>query len=107
MLTRDGLRWLLVAVLVVIYGSFPVLNDLLGIFLGISYPPIIPVLLGMAAILVKLLLIDIARIKSSVDNQRLVQRIAILEAELQQLKLDKQKTDNTESVSKAQQQDKN
>ena len=87
MLSRDGLRWLIVAALVILYGSFPGLNDLLGIFLGISYPPIIPVLVGMAAILVKLLLMDIERIKSQVDIQRLVQRVAILEAELEQSKL--------------------
>ena len=86
MLSRDGLRWLIVAALVILYGSFPRLNDLLGTFLGISYPPIIPVLVGMAAILVKLLLTDIERIKSQVDIQRLVQRVAILEAELEQVK---------------------
>jgi hypothetical protein len=86
MVSKDGIRWLLVAGLVMVYGAFPKLNDMLGGILGISYPPIIPVLLGIGAILLKLLLNDIERVKTRVDIERMVQRMAMLESELEQLK---------------------
>jgi hypothetical protein len=86
MVSKDGIRWLFVAALIAFYGTFPGLNDILGSFLGIGYPPIIPVLLGIGAMLLKLLLNDIERVKTRVDIERLVQRMAILEAELEQVK---------------------
>lgn len=86
MVSRDGVRWILIAALVMVYGAFPGMNDMLGAFLGISYPPIIPVLLGLGAVLIKLLIGDIERVKSRVDIERMVQRMAILEAEIAQLK---------------------
>jgi hypothetical protein len=87
MMSKDGIGWLLVAGGIVLYGSFPGLNDKLGVFLGIGYPPIIPVLLGIGAVLIKLLINDTERVKTRVDVERLVQRIAILEAELEQEKM--------------------
>jgi hypothetical protein len=87
MVSKDGIRWLLVAGLIVVYGFFPKINDFFGHFLGIAYPPIIPVLLGLGAVLVKLLINDTERVKTRVDIERLVQRIAMLEAELEQAKL--------------------
>ena len=86
MVSKDGIRWLMVAGLVMVYGAFPKLNDTLGGLLGISYPPIIPVLLGIGAILLKLLLNDIERVKTRVDIERMVQRMAMLESELEQIK---------------------
>lgn len=81
-----GFRWLIIAALIMVYGAFPDLNDMLGEFVGISYPPIIPVLLGLGAILIKLLIGDIERVKTRVDIERMVQRMAMLEAELAQVK---------------------
>lgn len=94
MVSKDGIRWLLVAAVIMIYGAFPKLNDVLGGLLGISYPPIIPVLLGIGAILIKLLLSDIERVKTRVDIERMVQRMAMLEAELEQLKPKNAKLDS-------------
>jgi hypothetical protein len=86
MVSKDGIRWLFIAALVLVYGAFPGINDVLGAFLGIGYPPIIPVLIGIGAMLLKLLLNDIERVKTRVDIERLVQRVAMLEAELETLK---------------------
>lgn len=86
MVSKDGIRWLFIAALILIYGAFPGINDMLGAFLGIGYPPIIPVLIGIGAMLLKLLLNDIERVKTRVDIERLVQRVAMLEAELEALK---------------------
>ncbi len=86
MVSKDGIRWLFIAIIVLVYGAFPGVNDRLGDFLGIGYPPIIPVLIGIGAMLLKLLLNDIERVKTRVDIERLVQRMAMLEAELDTLK---------------------
>ena len=86
MVSRDGVRWLLIAAVIMVYGAFPGLNDMLGAVVGISYPPIIPVLLGLGAILIKLLIGDIERVKTRVDIERMVQRMAMLEAELERVK---------------------
>ncbi|NQZ08443.1 MAG: DUF2304 domain-containing protein [Algicola sp.] len=94
MVSKDGIRWLLLAGFIMVYGAFPKLNDLLGEVLGISYPPIIPVLLGLGAILIKLLINDTERVKTRVDIERMIQRMAMLEAELEQMKarVDKDQT---------------
>jgi hypothetical protein len=86
MVSKDGIRWLMLAGFIMVYGAFPKLNDLLGEVLGIIYPPIIPVLLGLGAILIKLLINDTERVKTRVDIERMIQRMAMLEAELEQMK---------------------
>ncbi|AWL11235.1 hypothetical protein HMF8227_00739 [Saliniradius amylolyticus] len=81
LITRDGLKWILISIAILLYGFFPQLNDIIGSGLGISYPPIIPVLLGMGVILIKLLIADIERARMQVTINRLVQRLAMLEAD--------------------------
>lgn len=83
LITRDGLKWTIIAVLIAVYGAFPGLNDKIGMLIGIAYPPIIPVLLGMGIILIKLLIADIERARMQVTINRLVQRLAMLEADIQ------------------------
>lgn len=83
LVSKDGARWLLLAVLIVLYSFFPKVNDAIGLALGISYPPIIPVLLGFGVVLIKMLLSDIERARMRVDIERLVQRMALLERELE------------------------
>lgn len=41
---RQALRWVLVGAIVLILGTFPVIIDWIGHAVGISYPPIIPVI---------------------------------------------------------------
>jgi hypothetical protein len=94
MVSKDGIRWLLLAGFIMVYGAFPKINDLLGEVLGISYPPIIPVLLGLGAILFKLLINDTQRVKTQVDIERMIQRMAMLEAELVQMKAKVDKDEN-------------
>ncbi len=88
LVSRDGIRWLLLAILIVTYGLFPGVNDWLGNVLGIGYPPIIPVLIALGVVLIKLLAADIQRAQMKVDIDRLVQKIAILEHQLEQNRTD-------------------
>jgi hypothetical protein len=79
-----ALWWLVVAGITLILGVFPQLIDALGHFIGIYYPPILPILVGMAFILIRMLQMDVDRSRQERALRRLTQRIAILDQELSQ-----------------------
>jgi len=81
----QALRWVFVASVVLVLGTFPVLIDWIGNAVGISYPPIIPVIVGLGAALIKILLMDIQQNKSQITQDRIVQKLAMLEAEIDKL----------------------
>jgi hypothetical protein len=74
--------WLAVAGITLILGVFPQLIDELGHFIGIYYPPILPIIVGMAFILIRMLQMDVDRSRQERNLRRLTQRIAILDQEL-------------------------
>ena len=86
LITRDGLKWIVISLGILIYSFFPQLNDVIGLKLCIAYPPIIPLLIGFALVLIKLLIADIERAKMQVTLNRLVQRLAMLETDISQNK---------------------
>jgi hypothetical protein len=83
---RYSVWWLLLAAPILVLGVFPGLNDILGARLGISYPPILPVIVAILLLLLRSLTTDIELSKKSIRINRLVQRMAILEQELLELK---------------------
>jgi len=83
---RQAFRWFIIAILVAVMGFFPSVIDKLGIILGIAYPPIIPILVGLGAAMIKILLMDIERNRMTVTQDRIIQKLAMLEAELDQFK---------------------
>jgi hypothetical protein len=86
---RDGIKWMLIALSIILLGIAPGWIDRIGAALNIGYPPIIPVLLGLGVILIKLLIADIERARMQVTINRLVQRLAMLEADLDEKPGDK------------------
>ncbi len=72
--------WLGVAASIMFFGSFPKLIDRIGYLLGVSYPPVLLIVLGVCIIMVKILTMDIERTRQEKNLRRLVQRLAILEA---------------------------
>ena len=80
--TRYALWWLPTALAVAILGVFPRLSDFIAAKLGIGYPPILPVIVGLGLILIKLLTMDLERSKNERKLHRLAQRVAILESKM-------------------------
>lgn len=79
-----ALWWLAVAGAILLLGVFPPVIDWLGHVTGISYPPVLPIIVGIGMILVRMLKMDIDRSRSERQLRRLTQKLAILEQELAQ-----------------------
>jgi hypothetical protein len=73
--------WIGAAATVALLGFFPRLFDVLAIKLGISYPPILAIVLGFSMLVVKILTMDLERSRQERLIRRLAQRLAILEAQ--------------------------
>ncbi|BCX80927.1 hypothetical protein MIT9_P0505 [Methylomarinovum caldicuralii] len=80
--TRHAFWWMAVAVTVFVLGFFPNLVDWLGLRLGVAYPPVLALVAAIGVLLVKLLLMDIENSRQERALRRLIQRMALLEAEL-------------------------
>ncbi len=84
---RDHLRirysvwWLFIAAVALLLGLFPGLVDRLGGLLGVAYPPTLLLVLGIAALLIKMLYMDIEHSRLERNLRRLTQRIAMYETE--------------------------
>ena len=82
---HHGLGWILVALSFALLGLFPGIIDRLAHNIGIGYPPILALTLGISLLVIKILSMDIERSKIEMRNQRLIQRVAMLEADLKKL----------------------
>jgi hypothetical protein len=78
--------WIVVALTSVVIGFFPQMVDRVGILMGVQYPPMLMVLVAIAVILFKLLGVDIDVTRREQRLRRLLQKVAILELELNALK---------------------
>ena len=78
---RQGLFWIVVAVLSLALGAWPTAIDYIGETLGVAYPPTLLFLVAIIVLMLKGLLGDIALTRLRRDMRRLNQRIALLESE--------------------------
>jgi hypothetical protein len=77
-----ALWWLAIAGVILLLGVFPPVIDWLGRVSGISYPPVLPIIVGIGMILIRMLRMDIDRSRQERQLRRLAQKLAILEQEL-------------------------
>ena len=77
-----ALWWLAVAAAMLLLGVFPPVIDWLGRVTGISYPPVLPIIIGIGMILIRMLKMDIDRSHQERQVRRLTQKLAILEQEI-------------------------
>jgi len=73
--------WIGAALTIGLLGFFPRLFDYLAVYVGVSYPPILGVVLGFSMLLVKILTMDLERSRQERLIRRLAQRLAMLEAQ--------------------------
>lgn len=78
---RQGVFWIVIALLSLALAVWPYLIDTFGGALGIAYPPTLLFLVAIVVLVVKALLADIALTKIRRDLRRLNQRIALLETD--------------------------
>ena len=64
-------------------GFAPSLFDTIAVGIGVSYAPILGIALAIAALVIKALLTDIEISKLKNREQRLIQKVALLESEIQ------------------------
>lgn len=83
-----ALWWLLVAAAALVMGLFPQLVDWLGRLTHVYYPPALPIIIGLALVMIRLLKLDIDRSHQERRLRRLVQKVALLESELVDLRGD-------------------
>lgn len=77
-----ALWWFGVAAATFVLGVFPGLVGWLGHVTGIAYAPVLPIIVGLSLVLIRLLKLDIDRSKQERRIRRLIQKLAILEQEM-------------------------
>ena len=90
LLVRHGMGWIVVASGLIVLGLFPGLIDRAAQWVGVAYPPTLAMILGFAALILKALIADIEASRSEVRVTRLVQRLAMLEADIRTLEQEAQ-----------------
>jgi len=83
---RYGLWWSGAAVAFACLGLFPAIFDSVAKYFGVAYPPVLALTLAVAILIIKILVMDIERSRNAIRMQRLIQRIALLEADLHELR---------------------
>lgn len=76
---RHTLWWFLLSLASVIAGIFPQVVDTVAHWFGVNYPPTFFFTIAFAALLIKMLRMDIELSKQETEIKRLTQRLAILE----------------------------
>ncbi|MEO5561213.1 MAG: DUF2304 domain-containing protein [Dokdonella sp.] len=77
--------WFAVATATFVLGVFPQVVVWLGRETGIGYAPVLPIIIGLSLVLIRLLKLDIDRSKQERNMRRLIQKLAILEQELERI----------------------
>lgn len=78
--------WLAMAAAALVIGLVPGSVDWLGRLFGVAYPPMLVAALGLGALLLKLLVLDIDVTRRERRVRRLLQKVAILEAEMRDMR---------------------
>jgi hypothetical protein len=82
---RYGLWWMGAAIAFALLGIFPWVFDELANYLGVSYAPVLALMLAIILLVLKILVMDLERSRNQVKMNRLVQRIGLLEGDIREL----------------------
>ncbi len=84
--TRHALWWIGMATAVIGLGLFPQMTDWVASRLEIGYPPILAVIFAFAVVFLKLLQLDLELARHQRMERRLIQKIALMQREIDQLR---------------------
>ena len=82
---RYGLLWVAAAVVFALLGLFPAFFDNFAKYIGVAYPPVLALTIGVVVLVLKILVMDLERSRNAIRMQRLVQRIGLLESDLREM----------------------
>ena len=82
---RYGLLWVAAAVGFASLGLFPAFFDNFAKYVGVAYPPVLALTIGVVILVLKILVMDIERSRNAIRMHRLVQRIGLLESDLREM----------------------
>jgi hypothetical protein len=82
---NHGFGWIVAASGFALLGFAPGIVDAIAERLGVGYPPVLGLTLAIVILVIKTLLMDIERSRLEMRNQRLTQRLAMLEADVERL----------------------
>ncbi len=91
--TRYAMWWVPLAIVIGVVGVFPPIIDGFAKVLGVHYPPVLVLILGLLLALIKILVMDIERSRNEIKLQRLAQRLGIVEGEMERLKRERNAPD--------------
>ncbi|MEM1144759.1 MAG: DUF2304 domain-containing protein [Pseudomonadota bacterium] len=83
---NHGFGWIVAAIGFAFLGLAPGIIDTIAAKLGVAYPPVLGLTLAIAVLVIKTLLMDIERSRLEMRNQRLTQRLAMLESDIEALR---------------------
>ena len=83
---RSGMAWITVAVGFCLLGFAPTAFDSLATRLGVAHSPSLAFSIALGLITLKLVYDDVQRSQSNLRLKRTVQRLAMLEADLEELR---------------------
>jgi len=83
---NHGFAWIFTALVFALLGFAPGIFDWLASHLGVAYPPVLGLAAGIGILVLKVLLMDIDRSHTSMKQERLIQKMGMLEADIQALK---------------------
>lgn len=97
LMVSHAIWWLLVAAASITFGAYPWLIDRIGATLGVQYPPILLIVVGLGLVLIKMLTMDLKRSEQERNIRALTQRMAILESEMYPLTSHRNSAENSDT----------
>ena len=82
---NHGFGWMVAAAGFALLGLAPGIIDRVAGWFQVAYPPVLGLTLAIVVLVIKMLLMDIERSRIEMANQRLTQRVAMLEADVERL----------------------
>lgn len=82
---NHGFGWMVAAAGFALLGFAPGVIDTVAGWFDVAYPPVLGLTLAIVMLVIKLLMMDIERSRLEMSNQRLTQRVAMLEADVRRL----------------------